>query len=174
MKKLLIVGSGMLSGLIFLLFVVPFLSGLSVSLFTGETVSYSISGIRLVADYNFLSGYQIILVSLLTIAPIIFSVAAIEISMILINNSKLNKIKSPLIVFQLVNVGFLIFTIFLGLLSMILQSKIETLWNDLMRYLQVSETEKLLIMFVFLFIVFIYINLTSRRMRYLIPSVKQK
>ncbi|MBZ0199729.1 MAG: hypothetical protein K8H86_07675, partial [Ignavibacteriaceae bacterium] len=98
MKKLFVIGSGILSGLVFLFYVVPFFSGLAVSLFTNETVSYSIRQMRLVADYNFLSEYNIVLVTIITLLPILVSVIAIEISMLLINSSKINKIKRTLIV----------------------------------------------------------------------------
>ncbi|NCS87845.1 MAG: hypothetical protein GW789_03735 [Ignavibacteria bacterium] len=174
MKKFLIISAGMFAGLIVLLFIAPLVHGLMVSLLTNENVSYSFKGIRLTPDYNFLSKYNIILVTLIKVSPVLVSIIAIEISMMLIGYSNEDKVRSGLIVFQLVNIGYLIFIIFLGVLSMILESQIETLWVDWMRYLQVESTQKLLIMFVLLFMVFIYINLTSRRMRNLIPSVKLK
>lgn len=174
MKKFLIIGAGILSGLIVILLIAPLIHGLMVSLLTHETVSYTLRGIRLNPDYNFLSEDSIIIVTLIKVSPLLVSIIAIEISMLLISRSNDDKIRSGLIVFLLVNIGYLIFVIFLGVLSMLLESKIETLWIDWMRYLQVEGTQKLLIMFVVLFMVFIYINLTSRRMKNLIPSVKLK
>ena len=73
---------------------------------------------------------------------------------------------------MLVNIGYLIFNILLGIFALVFKSAINNDWGRFLDASGYSYNEKLVFMLFAMVILFAYLNYTTKKMRNFIPVIK--
>lgn len=175
MKKIYSVILGLAAGLITVLILDQLFKGLIAYIEVGSSVHILFRGIRLNVEFPVEEVKNFFILSAITISPFIFSLFLLEITLLFLSKVSSEHVRSALIVFQIINIGYLIFAAVLGILSVILRTASSTDWSLLLSYGDLSYNQKLLFVFLIMFILLGYINILTKRIRKYIPVInKQK
>ena len=174
MKKLYAVIIGLAAGLISVHLLGQLFKGLIAYLALGNDVTIRFTGIRLAVDFSIGGISNFFLFAVIIVSPFILSMLFIELSLIWLNRVTNDHVRSSIIIFQLINIGYLIFTAIIGILSIILQTAFPTDWSMLLNSSNLSYNQKLIFMFLVLFILLGYINILTKRIRKSIPVFSKK
>jgi hypothetical protein len=159
-KGSIVIGS--LSGLITVLFLSELFQGLLALVFAKE-VGFAFSGLNFFADFVIEEGKSILVYILLFASPLLLSILAVELSMIIMKRSPLGPARFSTIVFQLINLGYIIITLFYGAISILLRVNLLNDWVRMTNYLGIEGGERYPLVFFFLIILIMYLNLVTKR-----------
>ena len=109
---------------------------------------------------------------LIMFSPLIASILFIELSFLWLSKNSNEHIKSALIIYQLINIGYLIFAVILGVISLLLKSSVSGDWKMMIEYEGLSYNQKLLITFLLMLLLLGYINILTKRVKKFIPIIK--
>ncbi len=174
MKKTYSIITGFIAGLFAVLFLDQLFKGLLASLFLNEKINIYFTGIRLAVNFPIKDIHNFFIYILLIISPFVLSILMVEVTLIWHNRISNNFLRTSILIFQLINVGYLIFTAVLGLFSILFQTTIQTDWSMLLSQGGLSYNQKLIFMFFVLFILLGYINILTKRIRKSIPIITKK
>lgn len=174
MKKIYSVFIGIIAGLVTVLILDQLFKGLIAYIAAGSGSYLSFSGIKL--GVNFIAGNvnSFFLLSAVIISPFVFSLLLIEISLYWLSKTANDHLRSSLIVFQIINIGYLIFAVVLGIFSVLLNTTLSTDWSPLLNHPDLSYNQKLIFMFLVMFILLGYINILTKRIRKSIPVINRR
>lgn len=102
---------------------------------------------------------------LILFSPILSVIICNEIATIILSKAKKFNLKNILIVFQLGMSGFLIFNIFFGIVSVILNMDYSGSWNHFIQKTDFSLNQKLVFMLFMVITAFTYISFLSNRIK---------
>lgn len=171
MKKIYGVLPGLVGGLLSVLFLNEFFKWLIASFFVDHPRLF-ISGIHLSMNINF-SGLSFFSILLIIISPLIFSLLIIELSSFILKKLEKDFFRINLILYILINIGYLIFNILLGIFALILRSSYTNDWGRFLDATGYSYNEKLVFMFFVMVILFAYLNYTTKKMKNFIPVINK-
>jgi hypothetical protein len=174
LKKTYSIIAGLIAGLLSVLFLDQLFKGLLANLFLNEEVKIYFTGLRLTVYFPTSEIHSFFLYAVLIISPFILSILMVEATLIWHNKIPNNYLRMSIIIFQLINIGYLIFTAVIGLFSILLHTTFQTDWSMLLNHGSLSYDQKLLFMFLILFIFLGYINILTKRIRKSIPIIGQK
>jgi hypothetical protein len=172
-NKFFLVLLSLLTGLLTVLIVNELFKGLVAFIFTGSGVEFAWRGIMLDAsiragEFHSMASYTAIFLS-----PYLLSIVLIEISLMMMARTANDRFRSSIIIFQLVNIGYLIFTTVLGILTLVLKTSVSTNWSKLMEFGHYSRGQKIMFMFFILILLLTYINILTKRIRTNIPVMSK-
>lgn len=153
---------GLLLGLITVLFLSELFQALIASALARD-VSLEFSGLNFYADFNCAEGKSFLTYILLYASPLLFSVLAVEISMIIMKRAPLGPYRFVSFVFQLIALGYIIISLFYGAISILLQVNITNDWVRMTEFLGIEGGERFALVFFFIIILIMYLNLVTKR-----------
>ena len=174
MNKTFAVIFGLVAGLIAVLYLNEFVKAISAFILIKQNVSIAFNGIKLTVSFPFSNLNSPYIYLLVMTTPFIANVLFIETAFILLSKTASNHIRSSLIIFQLINIGYLIFAAFIGILSIILNSSISTEWTTLLNHGNLSYNQKLIFMLLVLILLLGYMNILTKRIKKSLPEVGRK
>ncbi len=173
MKKSYALVIGLLSGIVTVLAVDQLIKGLLAYIFIGPGVHIYFSGIRFDVNFPVNVMTNFFLYALIVVSPFLMSLLLIEISLLVLGKISSDFARSSIIVFQLINIGYLIFAAVIGILSILIQTTFQTDWSTLLNHGGLSYNQKLIFMFFVLFLLLVYINILTKRIRRAIPVIRK-
>ena len=109
---------------------------------------------------------------LIVIAPLMFSLIMIELFSYILKKIEKDFFRINVIIYILINIGFLIFNVLLGIFALILKSNYSNDWARFLVASGYSYNEKLVFMLFVMVILFTYLNYTTKKMKHFIPIIK--
>jgi small-conductance mechanosensitive channel len=97
----------------------------------------------------------------------------IELSSIFLKKIEKEFFRIIIIIYILINTGYLIFNILLGIFALILKSTYTNDWGRFLEASGYSYNQKLVFMLFVMVILFAYLNYTTKKMRSFIPVIKK-
>lgn len=173
MKKINSVLIGLIAGLISVL-VIDQLFKWFVGYAAGGNVHLLLRGITLSVELSADKVQNFFLFTFIIISPFIFSLILVEISLVWLGKVTNDHHRSSIIIFQLINVGYLIFAAVMGIISVLLKDNFSTEWSQLLNHGDLSYNQKLIFMFLIMFILLGYINILTKRIRKSIPVINKR
>ena len=172
-NKVYLVLFSLIVGLISVLIINELFKGLVAYIITGSKIDFVFRGIMLdarvpVTELHSLASYTAIFLS-----PYLMSIILIEISLMMLSRISSDRFRSSLIIYQLVNIGYLIFTTVLGILTFVLKASVSTNWSTLMEFGNYTQGQKIMFMFFILILLLTYINILTKRIRKNIPVMSK-
>ncbi len=174
MNKTFAIILGIITGLIAVLYLNELVKGISALLLIKQNISLAFNGISLQISFPMNNQNSFYTYLLVLITPFLTNVLFIEISFIWLNKTVNDHLRSSIIIFQLINIGYLIFAAFIGILSIILDSSYSTEWITILNQENLSYNQKLIFMLFVLILLLGYINILTKRIKRNIPTIKLK
>lgn len=175
MKKIYSVILGLVAGLVTVLVLDQLFKGLIAYIEVGSSVQILFRGIRLNVEFPAENVKSFFIFSAIIISPFVLSLFLIEITLAVLGRLSSDHVRSAVIVFQIINIGYLIFAAVLGILSVALHTASSSEWSLLLDYGGLSYNQKLIFVFLIMFLLLGYINILTKRIRKSIPVInKQK
>jgi len=171
LRKLSGMLAGLLGGLISVLFLNELFKWLIASCFVYHAKLY-LSGIYLSVNVNF-TGISFFNTLLIILSPLLFSLGMIEIASFVLKKTGNESLRLNLIIYILINIGYLIFNILLGIFALILRSSYTNDWGKFLDASGYSYNEKLVFMLFVMVILFSYLNYTTKKMKTIIPVINK-
>jgi len=170
MKKTSNIAAGLAAGLLSILLINTLVQGLFISLLFDNSPSFIFEGIRLSAIFpvnqeSFGTTFFIVILPLLT------GILFIEISLILFARNTSRKYTVMLVVFMVINAGYLLVYIIPVIISMILNYIPNNNFVRLLKQSALSYNQQLIIVLVAAILIFGYINFIVKRMKRTMPAV---
>lgn len=106
------------------------------------------------------------------LVPIIFCMIITEISSILIRKTGNDFFRIAAILFSLINIGYIIITGALGIISVLLQKDFGSVWHSVLLTTGLGYNQRLNIVVVIMVLLFGYLNVSTKRFRKNIPVIK--
>lgn len=106
------------------------------------------------------------------LVPIIFCMIITEISSILIRKTGNDSFRIAAILFSLINIGYIIITGALGIISVLLQKDFGSVWHSVLLTTGLGYNQRLNIVVVIMVLLFGYLNVSTKRFRKNIPVIK--
>lgn len=174
MKKAILIIISIFAGLLTVLYLNEFIKGIIAGVMTGGEVTYIFRGIILTAAIPITKGTGFATYTFLLAVPLLLSVLFIEISALTLKKNSNLWLRQGLVIFQLVNLGYIIVNIFIGIISVIGRGLFNSSWVRLLEYARFSYAKQLILMLVILILLFTYINYSTNRLKKYITIVKEK
>ncbi len=169
MNKTFAVVLGIITGLVSALYLNELIKAAAVLLLLKQNVALTIHGIKLSINLPFDSSWNILGYVTFMILPYLACVMFIEASFLWLKRSHSEHVKSSIIIFQLINIGYLIFEISFGIVIMLLQSSISNDWTLMLNQLELTYYQKLIFMLGASLLLLGYINILTKKIRKYIP-----
>ncbi len=174
MKKIFTVSFGLITGLITVLYLNELFKAVTAIILIKQNVSIAFDGIKLNIIFPLTNSNSFYIYLVVMITPFVANVLFIEASFVWLNKTFNNHLRSSLIVFQLINIGYLIFAAFIGIFSIIINSSISTEWTTLLNQQNLSYNQRLIFMLLVLVLLLGYINILTKRIKKTMPAVSRK
>lgn len=174
MKKFIFVALSILAGLVTVLYFNEFVQGIIASAVLRTKVAFSFNGIILTAFIPFVGTYSFFTYFFLLLAPLLLSGIFIELSAVSLKKIINLNLRTGVIIFELVNVGYIVVNIFIGILSVLLKGSFENGWSRLFEFSGVTFERQLIVMFLLLLLSLTYINFSANRLKNYITIIKEK
>jgi hypothetical protein len=173
-KKIIIIFLGILAGLISVFYLNELLEMLtSVLLIKGQT-QVVFNGFKICLILPAAAKDSFIAYAAVLIAPLIGSILFIELSLLWLNKTSSDVSRSFIIIFQLINIGYLIITIFAAILSVLLRLSILNDWQQLFNCGKLTYNQGLVFLLLVTIILLSYINVLAKRIKKSIPVISRK
>jgi hypothetical protein len=171
MRKLLGVLAGIVAGLLSVLFLNILFKWLIASCFIYRPeLIFKWSHLSLDLSFTGLSFFPMLLI---IVSPLLFSLLMIEISSFILKKQTREFFRINLIIYILINIGFIIINIILGILALIFRSAYTNDWGKFLEAVGYSYNEKLVFMFFVMVLLFAYLNYTTKKTKGFIPVIKK-
>lgn len=174
MKKLVIVVATVIVGLVTVLYISEFAKGIAASFILGKDIEYSFNGIILTAVIPFTKGTNLLVYWLILSIPLLLSIVLTELSTLSLKKIVNLNFRTNIIIFELVNVGFIIVNVFIGILSVLLKNLFTNGWTKLFLYSEFTYEKQLIVMMLVLILSLAYVNFTANRLKNYLTIIKQK
>ena len=109
---------------------------------------------------------------LILISPSIACIICIEASIIILAKAKGDHLRSFLIIYQLVSIGYLLVNIFVAIFSVLLQPSSQPEWTDFLLKENISYSKQMIFLLLILIFLAGYLNIVTKRIRKNIPVIK--
>lgn len=164
---------GLLFGIVSVMYLSELLKIASAHILINGQVNVSFHGLKL--DVILPSGKfnSFFTVAFVTITPFLACIFFIELSFLWLNKTISEHVRGSIIVFQLINIGYIILAAFMGIISIIFPLSIITDWSVFLNDESLSYNQKLIFMFFVLILLLAYINLLTKRIRKSIPVINK-
>ena len=172
MKKNILIIISILTGLISVLILNELVKAGAVYLIYTQNITFIFKGISLSTVFALPESHKLLIDTFIFLLPILSIIIFIEFSAIFLSKVYNNNIRTGLIVYQLINVGFLVITLLLNALSVIFYNFLSTDWLTYILISKYSTTKGLLITFLTILIIFTYINFATNRIKKYITFIK--
>ncbi|MDR3626933.1 MAG: hypothetical protein P4L45_08880 [Ignavibacteriaceae bacterium] len=174
MNKLIVVLLGLLAGLISIFFFNELIEFLASALLLKGQTQIAFNGFKIcltlpAAATNVLFAYAAVLIT-----PLAGSVFFIEITLFWLNKTVSDVSRTFIIIFQLINIGYLIITIFTAIISVLLRLSFSTDWLQLLNCGKISYNQGLVFLLLVTIILLSYINVLAKRIKKSIPVISRK
>ncbi len=172
-RKLVIVFCGIVIGLIAVLILNRLFEGLLAWVILNSQITFvpTISGLSVNFDLN--KFHSIYIYTFLISSPLLASILMIELSGLLARKNSQPDKKTIILIFQLINTGYIITELTFGIITVISAGQISSMWSPLLNFGNFSFTIQLLFMLFLLFIFFTYLNIQIARIRKSIPVIQK-
>jgi len=174
LNKILIIILGLLAGWLCIFFVDELFKMLSSIILLKENTSLAFNGFKLNVilpgtAINNLYAYTAVLAT-----PFLVSILFIESSLLWLNRTLNELARSFNLIFQLVNIGYLIASILITILSVFIKPSLSNDWQQLLSKGNLSYNQGLLLLLVVTVMLLSYINLLTKRIKKSIPVISRK
>jgi len=174
MYKLTIIFLGLLAGFISVLFLDELLKLLAAIILIKEHVQLALSGFHFIINLPAPVKNNFFINAVVMITPLLGSIIFIEISLIWFTKSISDWVRSFIVVFQLINIGYLIFILFINIYSILFRPSYTTELLLLLKSANLTYGQQLISILLFSIILFSYINILSKRLKKSIPVISGK
>jgi|GEM_PF-1837219 hypothetical protein len=171
MKKILLISAAVVFSTISIFFFNQLFKWLIAYLLLGNNYTVNFNGITLLISFQTQSSISIIQYVIVIISPLIMSIIFIELAMFGITKLSNTIFKNISIVYVLINIGYIIFAVILGMMSVIFKANFSTDWYTILSSQEFSYNEKLLIIFLSLILLIGYINTVTKRIKKFISVI---
>ncbi len=170
MKKIINLLAGLFTGLLFVLVINQFLQGAAASVLLNQKVNYFFSGIKLVSSFqipqdSFAGGLIVILI------PIIVSFLLTEITMVILSKRNDDKTNIPLVIFILINTGYIILYIIITVISILFNNSLQNNFIILLTDSGFTYNQQLIFILAAAVLFFGYLNFVLKRMKRSLPAI---
>lgn len=172
MKRNILISISILIALISVLILNELVKAGAVYLIYTLNISFTLKGISLYTVFTLPESHKLIYDTVIYLLPIFSVIIFIEFSALFLSKVYNNNIRTGLIIYQMINIGYLVITILLNALSVILNNFLSTDWSMYIFVSEYSYTKSLLITFLTIFVVFTYINFATNRIKKFITFIK--
>ncbi len=173
MNKAITVVSGLILGLISVLFLAPLFQGFIANLLLNNA-SIVTENIHLSVQFPVEEGVSIFTYSIVFLSLLFATIIFIEISSYFISTSPSESVRSILIIFNLVNLGFIIYSIIASIFFVLFENSFDNNFIKVLNLSGFSYIQKLIVALFILLIFFSYISFSTNRLRKLIPRIQQQ
>lgn len=163
-KKLNVI-IGLLLVIFAALYITELIKTIIVSLILGYDSELFWNGILISLRYTSPNEIETFPLFLILFSPVLSVIVCNEISTIILSQAKKFNLKNILIVFQLGLSGFLIFNIFFGIFSVIINADYSGSWNYFLNKTDYSFNQKLFFMLFMVITAFTYISFLTNRIK---------
>lgn len=118
------------------------------------------------------TAFHIPAVVFFMLVPIIFCILMTEISSMLIRKTDNDSFRIAAIIFSLINIGYIIITAGLGIISVFVQKDFGSVWHSVLLTTGLAYKQRLMAMLVIMVLLFGYLNISTKRFRKNIPVIK--
>lgn len=174
MKKLAIVLASVFITLALVLYFNEWIKGLVAASVLSTPIEYVFNGIILTAVVPLTVGNSFLTYAYLFSIPLLLSFIFIEGSAVALKKIINTNLRTGLVIFQLVNIGFILVNVFVGILSVVLKNSFQSGWSRLLEFSEYSYPKQLVFMLFLVLLLFAYINFASNRLRKYITIFKGK
>lgn len=173
-NKSLAVIIGLICGIISVLYLSESLKIIAAHIIINGNVSVIFHGLKLDVILPVGNMNSFFSIASVTVTPFAACVFFIELSFIWLNKTSNDHVRGSLIVFQLINIGYIIFAAFMGIISVIMPISFATDWTRFLNDDSISYNQKLIFMFFVLILLLAYTNVLTKRIRKAIPVTNKK
>ena len=173
MKKVGLVLTSIIIGLLTVLYFNTFVKGVIASIITGKESHYYTKGTLLNVDMSFSESTTIFTYAFLLVIPLLVSFVFIELTSVILKKNNNINFRLGLVIFQLVNIGYLVVNIFVAIIAVAFRGLLINGWVRLLDYAKFEYTRQILLMLVILILLFAYINFCANRLKRYITIVKE-
>ena len=173
-NKTLSVTFGLISGIVAVMYLSELIKILAAHLFINGDVTIVFHGLKLDVILPVGTMNSFFIIAAVTITPFAACILFIEASFLWLNKTSNDHVRGSIIVFQLINIGYIIFAAFMGIISILLPLSFATDWTRFLNDESLSENQKLIFMFFVLILLLAYINVLTKRIRKAIPIINKK
>jgi hypothetical protein len=174
MNKPTIIVLGLLAGLLSILFLDELFKFITALIFINDHIYILFKGLKLSITFPLTGNNNFFSIATVLLTPLIGSIIFIETSLIWLAKTASERIRSFLIIFQLVNIGYLIFTIFIIIFSVLLKSPVVNEWQTFLNNGNLSNNQKLIFILMMAIILLSYVNILAKRIKKSIPVISRK
>ncbi len=173
-NKTLAVSLGLICGIISVMYLSELIKIIAAHFFINGEVTIIFHGLKLDVILPVGTMNSFFAIAAVTITPFAACILFIEVSFLGLNKTSNDHIRSSIIIFQLINIGYIIFAAFMGIISVLLPFSFATDWTRFLNDESLSENQKLVFMFFILILLLAYINVLTKRIRKAIPIINKK
>ncbi len=173
-KKTIAVALGLIAGIISVMYLSEAIKIIAAHLFINGDVNIKLHGLKLDVILPVGNLNSFFTIAAVTVTPFLACILFIEASFLWLNKASNDHVRGSIIVFQLINIGYIIFASFMGILSVLLPFSFATDWTRFLNDESLSYNQKLIFMFFVLIILLAYINVLTKRIRKSIPVINKK
>ncbi|MFH1196271.1 MAG: hypothetical protein V1720_11190 [bacterium] len=155
--------SGILSGLISAIFLTELFQAFTTIVLNGEFSGFGFSMKGFYCNYSFAPGLSAFTEILISLSPVIFSIFVIELASFFLRKTGLGFYRFTLIVFVLINVGYLIIKFFYGAFAVIFKMP-DNDWTFFLQSIGVEGQAVIPVIFFAIIFLIAYLNFSSRRL----------
>lgn len=164
-NKILLIISGVLLGLFFILHAVPFITILFVKIFSGASVSSTIDWLGIKYSYKLSSTLNPYSQLFLLTLPVFASVILIELGYIIIFLKNIFHTRTIVAMCQLILTFYILIENFSKIIFIVFEKELSENWNQMISTLTNSYEQKLILSFFLGLFSFTYISFTINRLR---------
>lgn len=154
---------GTLSGLFSVIFISEFFQALTAVIFNAGFGGFVFFDSVFYCRYSLPDEMSQFLKIIISLSPILYSIISLEISLILLKKTKLGFWRFYLILFIIINAGYLIIKFFYGAFAVILAIS-ENDWENFIGILKIEGNGKIPVVFFLIVILIAYLNIVSKRL----------
>ena len=160
-KKSLI--TGLAAGILSVFYLNELFQGFAAFIAGFERITFEFGMINWYAVFHSEEPFGGLIYVIVYIAPLLFNLLVIEVSNIILKKGGPGLIRNSILLFQLINIGYILLNIFYGALSLLLRTNPMNDWVRLAAALRLEGPGKFVMMLFAIIILISYLNITTKR-----------
>ncbi len=173
MKKKILISISVIAGLASVLILNELVKAGAVYLIYTRDITLIVKGISISTVFGLPESHKLLVDTFIFLLPILSVIIFTELSAVFLGKVYNNNIRTGLIIYQIINIGFLVITILLYALSVIINNFLNTDWLTYILISKYSYGKSLLITFLVILVIFTYINFAANRIKKYITFIKE-
>lgn len=165
MKKALSISAAVVVSVFSIFFVNQLFKWLIAYILLGNNSTVNFNGITILITFSPHNSISILRYIIVIISPLLLSIILTELALFKITKLSNIVLTNMLIIYVLINVGYIIFAIILGMMSVIFKTNFSTDWYIILSSQEFSYNEKLLTIFLSLILLIGYVNIFLIRIK---------